>query len=234
MTAFGLFPSSSARALRRAGCTAVLAAVALLSGCAATTDKEALLNSPTPSPEPVPGQVYRESGVASWYGKDFHGRKTANGETYDMYGLSAAHRTLPLGTHIRVTNLDNYKSITVKVNDRGPYAKMRVLDLSYGAAKQLGFVAQGTAQVKIESLDPIQNAALYTVQVGSFTEPENAKLLKERLSRRYGNITIIPFESNIGTFYRVRIGAYPSEQKAEAVASRLTLEGVEPIVVRKD
>jgi rare lipoprotein A len=182
----------------------------------------------------VPGQVYRESGVASWYGKDFHGRTTANGETYDMYGLSAAHRTLPLGTHIRVTNLDNYKSITVKVNDRGPYAKMRVLDLSYGAAKQLGFVAQGTAQVKIESLEPIRNAALYTVQVGSFSEPENAKLLKERLSRRYGNITIVPFESNIGTFYRVRIGAYPSEQKAEAVASKLTLEGVEPIVVRKD
>lgn len=232
------FSVSWARVRLCAVLIAASAAAVLAAGCAGTglspEERQALLSTPSPSPEPVPGQVFRETGVSSWYGKDFHGRKTANGETYDMYGLTAAHRTLPLGTYIRVTNLENYRSAKVKVNDRGPYAKSRVLDLSYGAAKELGFVAQGTTQVRIESLDPIQNAALYTVQVGSFSEPENAKLLKERLSRRYGSISIVSYESNIGTFYRVRVGAYASEEKAEAVASKLTLEGVEPLVVRKD
>jgi rare lipoprotein A len=183
----------------------------------------------------VPGQIYRETGVSSWYGKDFHGRKTANGETYDMYGISAAHRTLPLGTYIRVTNLDNYKSVKVKVNDRGPFAKNRVLDLSYGAAKELGFVAQGTTKVRIETFEEVRDLApSYTVQVGAFIEEENARMLKQRLSRKYDTIYIIPFESNTGKFFRVRVGSYSTEEKAERVANGIMLEGVEPIVVRKD
>lgn len=197
-------------------------------------DKAALLATPSPSPAPVPGRIYRETGIASWYGKEFHGRKTANGETFDMYGLSAAHRTLPLGTEIRVTNLDNYKSIKVRVNDRGPYARNRVLDLSYAAAKELGFVAQGTARVKIESIDEIREPGQFTVQAGSFIEEENARALRERLSRKYESVFIVPFETNTGRFYRVRVGSYPTEEKAELVASRLAQEGLEPIVVRKD
>jgi rare lipoprotein A len=218
----------------------VLAIAVLSASCAgkatpARPTTAELLNTPSPSPTPVPGQIYREAGVSSWYGKDFHGRKTANGETYDMYGISAAHRTLPLGTYIRVTNLDNYKSIKVKVNDRGPFAKSRILDLSYGAAKELGFVAQGTAKVRIETLEEIRDSTpSYTVQAGAFIEEENARMLKQRLSKKYDTVYIVPFESNTGKFFRVRVGSYSTEEKAERVASSIMLEGVEPIVLRKD
>lgn len=151
-----------------------------------------------------------------------------------MYGISAAHRILPLGTTIRVTNLDNYKSIKVRVNDRGPFARNRVLELSYGAAKELGFVAQGTARVKVEALEPVQDPGQYTVLAAVFAEAENARILKDRLSKKFEVISIVPFESNVGKFFRVRVGAYPSEEKAELIAGKLMLEGLEPIVVRKD
>jgi rare lipoprotein A len=195
--------------------------------------------SAAPSPAAVPervavGQIYRETGVASWYGKEFHGRKTASGEIFDMYGISAAHRILPLGTAIRVTNLDNFKSIKVKVTDRGPFIRSRVLELSYGAARELGFAAQGTARVKIETLESFHDTALFTVQAAVFADEENAKLLKERLSKKFEVIYIVPFMSNLGTFYRVRVGSYGTEEKAELVAGKLTLEGLEPIAVRKD
>lgn len=187
-----------------------------------------------PEPAVAVGQIYRETGVASWYGKEFHGRKTASGEIFDMYGISAAHRILPLGTTIRVTNLDNFKSIKVKVTDRGPFIRNRVLELSYGAARELGFAAQGTARVKIETLEPFHDTALYTVQAAVFADEENAKMLKERLSKKFEVIYIVPFMSNLGTFYRVRVGSYGTEEKAELVAGKLTLEGLEPIAVRKD
>jgi rare lipoprotein A len=180
------------------------------------------------------GAVYRETGIASWYGKDFQGRKTASGELFDMNGRSAAHRTLPLGTVIRVTNLENYTSIELTVNDRGPLVKSRVLEVSYGAAKELGFVAQGTTRIKIETVEPVSDAGTFTVLAAAFSEEENAKLLRERLTQRYEIVAIAPFTSNIGTFYRVRVGNYPSEEKAERIASKLTLEGLEPVVVRKD
>ena len=96
---------------------------------------------------------FSQTGVASWYGRQFHGRKTASGETFDMNGLTAAHRSLPLNCYIRVTNKDNGKSIVVKVNDRGPFHGNRVLDLSYGAAKRLGITNSGTARVNIERVD---------------------------------------------------------------------------------
>ena len=172
--------------------------------------------------------------MAAWYGKELHGKQTANGEVFDMYGLSAAHRTLPLGTVARVTNLDNFKSITVRINDRGPFLKSRFLDLSYGAAKELGFAAQGTARVKIEAVVAVRDPAHYTVQAAIFTEEENARMLKERLDARFGAVSIVSFETNIARFYRVRVGAYASEDRAEQVADRLLLEGLEPIVMRKD
>ena len=96
---------------------------------------------------------FSQTGIASWYGRQFHGRKTASGETFDMNGLTAAHRSLPLNCYIRVTNKDNGKSVVVKVNDRGPFHGNRVLDLSYGAAKQLGVTNAGTAKVSIERVD---------------------------------------------------------------------------------
>jgi len=92
-------------------------------------------------------------GISSFYAEDFHGKLTANGEVYDMYGLTAAHKTLPLNTIVRVTNMDNEKSVILRINDRGPYVAGRILDCSYGAAIKLGFVAQGTAKVKIEVIE---------------------------------------------------------------------------------
>ena len=93
------------------------------------------------------------TGVSSFYAEDFHGKLTANGEIYDMYGLTAAHKTLPLNTIVRVTNLDNNKSLILRINDRGPYVKGRILDCSYGAAKKLGFINNGTTKVKIEVIE---------------------------------------------------------------------------------
>ncbi len=93
------------------------------------------------------------TGVSSYYGKAFHGKLTANGEIFDMYGVTAAHKTLPLNTVVRVTNLDNSKSLIIRINDRGPYIDGRILDCSYGAAKKLGFIQQGTAKVKVEVIE---------------------------------------------------------------------------------
>jgi rare lipoprotein A len=172
--------------------------------------------------------------MASWYGSEFNGRKTASGEIFDMYGISAAHRILPLGTTIRVTNLDNNKSIRVKVNDRGPFARNRVLELSYGAAKELGFIAQGTARVMVEAVESVQDAGQFTVQAAVFAEAENARTLKDRLSKKFETTTIVPVESNIGKFFGVRVGVYASEERAELIARKLMMEGLDPIVMRKD
>ena len=107
-------------------------------------------SAPTTTPEYVPGKKYEEVGVASWYGKKYHGRKTASGEVFKMNKLTAAHRTLPLGLTAKITNLDNGRTVKVKINDRGPFIDGRVLDLSYGAAKKLGMVDAGLARVRIE------------------------------------------------------------------------------------
>ena len=221
-------------------CICVLCTVFVIASCAgkaplpaATAALEPPASAATPSAQPH-GQIYRETGTASWYGADLHGKPTASGETFDMNGVSAAHRTLPLGTVIRVTNLDNYKTIDVRVSDRGPFVRSRIIELSYGAAKELEFVRQGTARVRIETLEPVRGDAVYTVQAAAFVEEENAKLLKERLQRKYEKVYITSFESNVGNFYRVRVGAYLSEEKAERVAGKLTLDGLEPVVVRKD
>jgi rare lipoprotein A len=188
-----------------------------------------------PPARPVPAKrIYRETGTASWYGRESHGRTTASGEVFDMYGMSAAHRTLPLGTVIRVTTLDNYKSVTVKVNDRGPFVKNRIIELSYGAANALGFIAHGTTTVKVETLEPVNGGASYTVQAAVFTEKESAKWLKDRLTKKFEQVSIVPFATGLGKLYRVSVGSYGTEERAELVASKLKLEGLEPFVLRKD
>jgi rare lipoprotein A len=211
-------------------------AVLVIGSCAgkAIHEEPVISDRPSPIAPQIPDVVYRETGVASWYGRDFQGRTTASGEIFDLNGISAAHRTLPLGTVLSVTNLDNLKSIKVRINDRGPYVKGRVLELSLGAAKELGFAAQGTARVTIESLEPVKDHAVYTVQAAVFAEEENAKTLKARLQRKYETVYIVSYESNVGKFHRVRVGAYSSEEKAERIAAKLTLDGLEPVVVRKD
>ncbi len=193
--------------------------------------EEQLLSAPSISAE---APLYRETGTASWYGGELQGRMTASGEIFDGNALSAAHRTLPLGTVIRVTNLENSRNISLKVNDRGPFVRGRVLEVTYAAARELGFAAQGTATVRIETVSPVDMTGTFTVQAAVFSEEENAKMLRERLQRKYETVVIAPFESNVGKFYRVRVGSYGSEEKAERIAAKLTLEGLEPLVVRKD
>jgi rare lipoprotein A len=180
---------------------------------------------------------YREVGIASWYGKEFHGRRTANGEIYDMNGLSAAHRTLPLGTVVNVTNMQNGRSVQLKVNDRGPFVSGRVLDLSYGAANRLGIVGAGTGRVMIDvvSLAAPRGASGYMVQVGAFVMQKNAVRLKEQLAARYQPIMIQHFETNSRQFYRVRVGNYSSRLLAEGAARRLASEAkLETFVTRRD
>jgi rare lipoprotein A len=221
---------------RLAGLILAVGALLVVGSCAgkAIHDEQVVPDMPSPVAPQVPDAVYRETGMASWYGRDFEGRTTASGEVFDQNGISAAHRTLPLGTVLSITNLDTNKSIKVRINDRGPFVKGRVLELSLGAAKELGFASQGTARVKIESLEPVRDQAVYTVQAAVFAEEENAKTLKARLQRKYETVYILSYESNVGKFYRVRVGAYSSEEKAERIAGKLTLDGLEPVVVRKD
>ncbi|MBI3605938.1 MAG: septal ring lytic transglycosylase RlpA family protein [Nitrospirae bacterium] len=177
-------------------------------------------------------------GMASWYGKDFHGRKTSSGEVYNMYGLTAAHRTLPLGTLIRVVSVDNEKSVMVKVNDRGPFIAGRILDLSYGAALVLGMVQKGTAEVKfkIDQAPAIDEKAFYTVQAGAFTVKENAVLFQQKLQQKFQRtVRLIPFETPDGLMYRVRLGQFQKVDEAEKAASLLEKEnGVTPFVLRED
>ncbi len=217
-----------------------IALVVMAASCAGTVD---VMPEPvSPSVPAVAAPVvttptvtaFRQRGTASWYGKELHGRRTASGELFDRYGLSAAHRTLPLGSMIRVTNLENNRNTSVRVNDRGPFIKSRVIDLSYGAARELGFVAEGTAQVVIECLDELPGTTPFTVHAAQYTEEENARLLKERLSEKFEIISILPGETNLGTLYHVEVGVYATEKKAELVAGRVAQEGLEPVVIRKD
>jgi len=231
---YGLFFSAT-RLLRIGG--ALLALAAAAGACAvkeippepsATAPASAVIAEAARPPAQAPGLT------AGWYGRDLHGRKTASGELFNMNASSAAHRTLPLGTIIRVVNLDNSKSITTAITDRGPFVRSRVLDLSYGAARELGFLSQGTARVRIETLERPGGPAVYTVQAANYNEEESARLLKERLAKRFEAVSIVLYETNLARYYRVRVGAYASEEVAEKVAAKLTLEGLEPIVIRKD
>ena len=186
------------------------------------------------------GTGYRESITASWYGEDFHGRMTANGEKYDMHALTAAHKTIPFNTYLLVTSRENGRSVKVKVNDRGPFVRGRSLDLSYGAAKRLDMIGTGTARVDIEiiSLDERQKGdAHFAIQVGAFTIEENAARLRKRLEDYYGyrDIRIIPYETNSKRYLRVRVGSFSSEQEALEISRRLkSKEDLDSFVLRDD
>ena len=181
-----------------------------------------------------------QEGVASWYGADFHGKKTSNGETYNMYAMTAAHKTLPLGVYVRVTNTANGRQATVRVNDRGPFVKGRIIDLSYAAAKTLGVVGPGTAPVRIEALgyqetgspgqvayrQPVSyDVGHFAVQVGAFTVAGNADRLAAQLRDRYGAANVQQGYVGSRLFYRVRAGAYTSLEAAEAAKGQFERSG---------
>lgn len=179
-------------------------------------------------------QSFRQRGVASWYGRRFHGQKTASGEPYDMYAMTAAHPTLPIPSYVRVTHLGNGRSVVVRVNDRGPFHSSRIIDLSYAAAFKLGYIQGGSAQVEIEALVPRKaevGSAVY-LQVGAFSSRENAESLRERLARETAWLQESVQVLISGDLWRLHVGPYRSAQDARSVAERIEAElNLKPLVV---
>lgn len=189
---------------------------------------------------------YHERGVASWYGTKFHGKLTSTREPYDMYAFTAAHKTLPLPTYVRVSNLDNGQSLIVRVNDRGPFHQNRIIDLSYAAAIRLGIAATGTGHVEVRAIDPgaaeatpprPQTAtphALY-VQAGSFASRDNARRLRERLDEAgFDDLFLDRVLTRGELFHRVRIGPIDSIDAAEALIERLATMGIRAVSTQAD
>jgi rare lipoprotein A len=181
---------------------------------------------------------FAQTGVASWYGKDFHGKRTSNGEIYDMNAMTAAHKTLPLGVFLKVHNRENGRETIVRVNDRGPFVKGRILDLSYAAAKTLGVDTVGTALVRIEALGYKQaggkeqykgpatyDAGDYSVQIGAFKEQANADRLSAEMRKLHGFSDVRVTTVNNDVFYRVYAGKYSSLSAAEEAEKRFSERG---------
>ena len=190
--------------------------------------------------EPLKSHIgFTQEGIASWYGKDFHGKKTSNGETYDMHAMTAAHKTLPLGVFVKVRNKENGEETIVRVNDRGPFVKSRIIDLSYSAAKKLGVDLKGTAPVRIEALGykasgsggenykapETYDSGNYSVQVGAFRDQQNAKRLSEEMRRLHGYSEVKSAMVNGELFYRVQAGKFSSLHEAEEAEVRFSDQG---------
>ncbi|HKW76409.1 MAG TPA: septal ring lytic transglycosylase RlpA family protein [Terriglobales bacterium] len=186
--------------------------------------------SATPTPLPAPSDeirvpenakvLYSEVGWASWYGPGFQKRKAANGEVFDTNKMTAAHRTLPLNSIARVTNLKTGESVLVRITDRGPFVGDRILDLSRAAARKLSVYQRGTALVKIEVLEtpaPIQSGGRWCVQIGAFPDHEQAAKLKEKLSRRYHTAKVLQFSSPVGGDWLRILVADGNKKRAESL-----------------
>ena len=170
-----------------------------------------------------------QKGFASWYGPGFHGRRTANGERYDMNALTAAHPSLPFGTRVAVRNVRTGQSVTVRINDRGPFSKSRILDLSYAAAREVGMIGPGTAYVEIHPLKPGESTAppRFTVQVAAFSERERAIAYQQELAQIYPETVV----HSDGTWNRVQVGAFDERDKAESLRRELAVIGMNSVVV---
>ena len=206
---------------------------------------------------------YKVRGLASWYGKRYHGQKTSTGEVYDMYGMTAAHTTLPIPSYVRVTSLTNGKSVVVRVNDRGPFHADRIIDLSYTAAWKLGLVGGGSGRVEVESLVPgapsvpplllasrneepaparaaenkplpeIDDARGAWLQLGAFSNRDNAEALKSRLAHELGEMGEKLVVRSTGNLFRVQLGPWVDAQEARGIAEKLVdLLQMKPVLVR--
>ncbi len=198
---------------------------------------------------------FSETGIASWYGHRFHSRQTANGEVFNMYAMTAAHRVLPMPSVVRVTNLGNGRSVIVRINDRGPYADERIIDLSLVAAEKAGFRRKGIAKVRVELLPELSRKVaniarngggarqqdrlvtdfvrggsprpgVYYVQAGTFRDRRNAEVMASRLRRHFDGVTVHTSTANNGrVLHRVRIGPEPTKRSAAALQDRVKARG---------
>jgi len=185
---------------------------------------------------------YSERGIASWYGTKFHGRLTSSREPYDMYAFTAAHKSLPLPSFVRVTNLDNGMSLVLRVNDRGPFHPNRIIDLSYAAAIRLGIAARGTGLVEVSAIDPghpdavaiprpqSDSAIPLYVQAGSFASRDNAQRLRDRLDEAgFDDLFLDRVLMRGELFHRVRIGPLDSIERADALIEQLAAIGIRAV-----
>ena len=210
-------------------------ALVVASGCA-------LFRAPQPPPIVDGVQI----GIASWYGPGFHGNRTANGEIYDQFELTAAHPSLPLGTRAMVTNLANGRAVEVRINDRGPFVDGRAIDLSYAAARTIGLVGPGTGRVRIEVLGKVSQQApvhplpaparetptsSYTIEVAALGDPAKAAHLRGVLASRFPDAFVVPVTGTTGRYYRVRIGPYPFRGVAVARAELVNRLGYPAILM---
>ena len=196
----------------------------------------------TASADTAPGNlkhakpIYVETGLASWYGPPYHNRKGANGEIYDQNAMTAAHRTLPLNSWVRVTNVSTGRVAVVRITDRGPFIEDRIVDLSLAAAKAVDVWRPGTAEVKLEVLStpaPIATGGRWCVQIGAFHSEHEARKLKEKLQDRYETANVIQFTGPTGEWVRIRpVG--DDKQKAEEVASKTHVKEGGVFLVRLD
>ena len=199
--------------------------------------------------------AFSETGVASWYGHKFHSRQTANGEVFNMYAMTAAHRVLPMPSVVRVTNLSNRRSVIVRINDRGPYAHNRIIDLSLAAAEKIGFRRKGITRVRVELLPELSRRVagiarsgggarkqdrlvadfagggtaepgVYYVQAGTFRDRRNAETMASRLRRHFESVRVhTSTASNGRVLHRVRIGPESTRQSADALQARVQARG---------
>ncbi len=171
----------------------------------------------------IPGTA--QVGTASWYGRPYHGRRAANGEIYDMEALTAAHRTLPFGTRVRVQNLENGRIVDLRIIDRGPFIEDRIIDVSYAAARALAMVGPGTASVRVEVLSVPSNeaATLFAVQVGAFQDRAMAERLQRKMEKLYGTAKIVEEEGN-PALWRVIVGKHENMEAAQSLARRIRSE----------
>lgn len=212
----------------------VAAALMLLGACASAPRKGAIR-------EGAAGEAVNGYAVASWYGPKFHGRPTASGEIFDMNGLSCAHKSLPFGTMLEVTNPRDGRSVEVVVNDRGPFVAGRDLDLSYAAAREIGLVGPGTGRVRVRYLGrdgryvkyikELENiSGPFTVQVGAFVEAENAAHLRRGLELSRSGVYVTRASVNGRRFYRVRVGKFQRRDQALSYAEGLAREGYDTLI----
>ncbi len=204
----------------------VLLAAVLAPGCA----KKKSVRVPV---APVPGST--EVGIASWYGRPYHGRRAANGEIYDMEKLTAAHRTLPFDTWVEVRNLQNDRTVRVRIIDRGPFVEGRIIDLSRAAAREIAMLGPGTARVRLEVVERPSTPAtdLFAVQVGAFRDRGNAERLQRSMRQRYGDCRLTLRDGEPKMFL-VLVGKEPTLEGANALAGQLRAELGSAFVVRLD